>query len=129
MVGGCSVAQAARWLPLHTLVLTADRVSSFWFTTNTVCSGASTTSQNATSKNWLGATVTTPGFWAAQPPRSLASQWRKSNADRVLSKLAVYRVSFAGSTTPSSGPTGSPISLPIVVHPDCVAALQVFALN
>src|SRR5215831_1321477 len=80
MVGGCRLAQAFRWVPLQTSVLTADKVSSFWFTTYTVCSGASTTSQNATSKNSGGATVTLPGFWAAQAVRSLALHVRPSKA-------------------------------------------------
>src|SRR5215469_319869 len=129
MVGGLSVAQADRCRPLQMLVLTAERVSSFWFTTYTVCSGASTTSQNATSKKSDGSTVTVPGLSVAQPARSVALQWRRSNADMVLSKLAVYKVSSDGSTTPTSGPTGSPSSRPILRHPDCAAALQVFALN
>src|SRR6516165_1580902 len=74
-------------------------------------------------------TVTVPGMSVAHPARSAALQSFRSNADTVLSKLAVYSVSFAVSTWPALGPVGSPVKTPRLPHPDCTAALQVFASN
>ncbi|MGO9957850.1 MAG: hypothetical protein ACLP50_18085 [Solirubrobacteraceae bacterium] len=68
---------------------------------------------------------TVPGITVAQPLRSLALQWLRSKADTVLSKLAVYRVSLAGSTAASLGPNASPGSVPSVAHPAWTVALQV----
>src|SRR5450755_4843443 len=99
--------------------------------TYTLCRGVSTASQRAWSPKPGPGTVTVPGASVAQPARSPALQSCKSNADTVVSKLAVYRVSLAGSIwRPFGPPPGSPsVSVAIVPHPDCRVALQVLASN
>ena len=126
--GGSSVAHPARSLPLQTFALTTITESSFWLVTYTLWFAGSTATHSVTSKPGAGK-VTLPGVSVAQPARSAALQLRRSNAEIVLSLLAVYSVWLAGSTWAPMGARPASWSTPSRLQPDCAAALHVLASN
>ena len=107
--------------------------SSFWYDRVHGVQRASTATHRTCSNPFPapGGTPRCPASCWRSPPGRLALQSRRSNADTVLSQLAVYRVSFAGvDLRRRFGPIGSPVEHGRAWRiPTGTVALQVFASN